>query len=120
MKIKVFSSVALHEGKPAAYELNDLSDVYRVRVAYNDETYELSTAGGILELRHVEGKQLIVRPAASNLIYVEVDPWPPLKEKRRARDSQRSERSRTVGSIASRPKKSAPRRARLRQVQKGK
>lgn len=77
MKIKVYSSVDEHDGKKPAFEMDDKKDRFRVRITHDDEVYELNTYGGILELRHVEGRQLHIMPAECNMIRIEVMKTPP-------------------------------------------
>lgn len=74
MKIKVFSSVDEHEGKPPAFEVADAECRLRVRVWHDGHWYEIAPdQQNKLALRAVGGGQLIIKPRASNDVRLDVD-----------------------------------------------
>jgi hypothetical protein len=75
MKIKVYNPVDEVDKKRPLLEHDDLNELLRVRLTVNDEVFELTGGGGLLALRSISGKQLVVRPRASNMIEFDVVPW---------------------------------------------
>lgn len=76
MRIKVFSPVDEHAGKPPVLELDDASVKYRVRVWHRDAWFELAVdSQNRLTLRQVDGRQLIVEPRASNEVRIDAEKW---------------------------------------------
>lgn len=74
MKIRVFSSVDEHQGKPPAYEVADAECKLRVRVWHDGHCYEIAPdLQNKLTLRAIGGGQLIIKPRASNDVRLDVD-----------------------------------------------
>lgn len=77
MKIRVFSLTDVIGLRGNPFEIDDPSNTQRVRVTYDGEEYELAVSHEALELRHIGGGQLIIKPSACNLVEIESMQWPP-------------------------------------------
>lgn len=82
MKIRVFSPTDIPGVRGNPFEIDDPHDFQRIRVIHAGEEYELAvvrdgSVGGRLELRHIGGGQLIIKPNACNLVEISSMSWPP-------------------------------------------
>jgi len=74
MRIKVFSSVDEHAGRPPTYEVVDAECKLRVRVWHGGHWYEIAPdQQNKLTIRAVGGGQLILKPRASNDVRLDVE-----------------------------------------------
>jgi hypothetical protein len=76
MRVKVYSHVDEHAGKPPLLDLNDGACKYRVRIWHDGAEYEIAPdSENKLVLHVVGGRQLEIKPRASNEVRISAERW---------------------------------------------